>query len=212
MRPRFTYLSGHVCEAILGARPDLGVILTPQTGYKVDLATTPWAADNGCFSSPELFRLDSYLVWLAARRFWRDTCLFATAPDVLGDARATWLRSAPILREIRDLGLPAALVAQDGLEGMAVDWDAFDVLFIGGSTSWKLSHHAKVLTARAKQQGKSVHMGRVNGVRRMQTALMWGCDSADGTYLAYGPDKNVPRLCHFLDSLERSPPLNFAGA
>ena len=38
-----------------------------------------------------------------------------------------------MLELIRVIGLPAALVAQDGLEAMAIDWDAFDVLFSGGS-------------------------------------------------------------------------------
>ena len=58
-------------------------------------------------------------------------CLFATAPDVVGDAQAT-LRRAYMLGWIRYAGLPAALVAQDGLEHLAIPWDDFDALFLGG--------------------------------------------------------------------------------
>ena len=83
-----------------------------------------------------------------------------------GDAAATLTRSAPFLPAIRALGYPAALVAQDGLEDLDVPWDDFDVLFIGGSTEWKLGPHARALAAEAKARGKGVHMGRVNSQRR----------------------------------------------
>jgi hypothetical protein len=76
-------------------------------------------------------------------------CLFATAPDVVGDAQAT-LRRAYMLGWIRYAGLPAALVAQDGLEHLATPWDDFDALFLGGSTAWKLGPAARALSARRK--------------------------------------------------------------
>lgn len=206
------YLSGVIRAALLGLRPDLGVIVTPHMGNRLDLTSTPWAADNGCFAKPALFTLDGYLAWLDARRYAAPTCLFATAPDVLGDAEATWERSRPVLPLIRALGLPAALVAQDGAESMDLDWPAFDVLFLGGSTAWKLSHHAKILTRQAKSHGKRVHMGRVNSFTRLQTAAMWGCSSADGTFLAFGPDLNVPRLIAWLDGHATAPVFNFGAA
>jgi hypothetical protein len=46
--------------------------------------------------------------------------------------------------------------------------------------------------------GKGTHMGRVNSNRRLQYAATIGCDSADGTYLAFGPDQNLPRLLWWL--------------
>jgi hypothetical protein len=180
-------------------------------GNKVDLLRTKWGADNGCFAKPELFDAAVYLKWLRDRQYAAHNCLFATAPDVVGDAQATWVQSAPYFPIIRGMGFPAALVAQDGLEDMQIDWDAFDVLFLGGSTKWKLSHHAKLLTREAKARGKWVHMGRVNSRLRIQTAAMWGCDSADGTFLAFGPDKNIPRLLAWLDSLKQEPVFNFGA-
>jgi len=120
------------------------------------------------------------------------------APDVVGDAEATLKRSMPWLAYIRELGFPAALVAQDGLEAMEVPWDDFDVLFIGGSTDWKLSDHAHALTLEAKRRGKWVHMGRVNSQVRLRRAALTGCDSADGTFIAFGPDVNLPRVLGWL--------------
>ena len=66
-------------------------------------------------------------------------CLFAAAPDVVGDAAATLQRSERMLDWIRYAGFPVAFVARDGLEHLTVPWDDFDALFIGGSTSWKLA-------------------------------------------------------------------------
>jgi hypothetical protein len=205
------YLSGVVHPLVIEARADLGVMLTPRMANRVDLSRTAWAADTGCFADPEGFDRPRYLDFLAERRAYASTCLFATAPDVVGDAATTWARSEPVLPMIRQAGFPAALVAQDGLEAMPIEWEAFDVLFLGGSTAWKLSSRARDLTREAKARGKLVHMGRVNSLRRLRMAAMKGCDSADGTFLAFAPDHNVPRLIRWLDSLRAAPVLNFGA-
>src|SRR6187549_2870522 len=83
--------------------------------------------------------------------------LFAVAPDVVADARATAARSAPWLQPIRSLGIRAAFVAQDGMEYEPVDWDSFDALFIGGSTEWKLGPEARAFSSEAKARGKWLH-------------------------------------------------------
>lgn len=206
------YLSGVIRPEIMDIRADLGVLLTPIGAHRCDLGRTTWAADTGCFTKPDAFVRDGYLGFLRERAHWRSTCLFATAPDVVGDPAATWARAAPVLPLIRDLGFRAALVAQDGIERMTVPWSAFDVLFLGGSTAWKLSHHAKVLTAAAIRQGKTVHMGRVNSLTRLQTAAMWGCASADGTFLAFAPTENIQRMLRWLDAIRCEPVMNFGAA
>ncbi|MFF9040515.1 hypothetical protein ACF090_34190 [Streptomyces sp. NPDC014892] len=86
-------------------------------------------------------------------------------------------------------------------------WDAFDVLFLAGSTEWKLGAVAERLAREAKARGKGVHMGRVNSRTRLGIAEWFGCDSADGTYLAYGPDRNLPRLLRWIDELDGRPSL-----
>lgn len=181
------------------AQPDTAVHLQPRY-YRA------WAADNGCYSRGERFRLDAYLAWLVGLGC-RETCLFATAPDVVADARATWERSRYVLPVLRALGYRAALVAQDGAEAMRLDWSTFDALFIGGSTAWKLSEAAYALIGEAKGRGKWVHVGRVNSLRRLRAAAFAGADSADGTFLKVAPDINLPRMLRWLDALARQPHL-----
>ncbi|WP_405928098.1 hypothetical protein OG554_05250 [Streptomyces griseus] len=41
----------------------------------------------------------------------------------------------------------------------------------------------------------------------MGIAEWFGCDSVDGTFLAYGPDKNLPKLLSWLDELDGRPSL-----
>jgi hypothetical protein len=98
-----------------------------------------------------------------------------------------------MLEQIRAQGWPAAVVAQDGMLPGWNRWDEIDALFIGGSTEWKLSGTAARIVFEALDHGKHVHMGRVNSRRRATYAEWLGCHSADGTFLAFAPDKNLVR-------------------
>lgn len=169
----------------------LGQMVTPDTGNRIEPGAT-WALDNGCFSAR----------WTAKR--WEATldrhqgvpgCLFAVVPDVVADASGTdvmWRRwwSAPKRR-----GYRVAYVAQDGCRHIPLGAGA---LFIGGSTAWKLGAHARRAVREAHRRGMWVHMGRVNSARRMRYAADIGCDSVDGTFLAFGPNQNLPRLTRWL--------------
>lgn len=181
------------------AQGEIGMLTTPAEWRSPSNAKV-WAADNGCFGA--CYPGDvGWVAWLRKHAGIAGRCLFATAPDVVGDAAATLARSAPHLAVIRALGYPAALVAQDGLEHLVVPWDDFDALFIGGSTEWKLSREAAGLAVEAKRRGKHLHMGRVNSRRRWSYAEHLGCDSVDGTFLAFGPDVNLRRLRRWTDQL-----------
>lgn len=177
----------------------LGQIVTPAAGNKL-LPGVQWCADNGVFGGTYPGD-EKYLMWLGKRTWSADRCRFAVAPDVVCDAAATLVRSKPMLPEIRRLGLPAALALQNGIENLRVPWDDFDVAFLGGDTDWKIGPHARELTTEAHARGKWVHMGRVNSRRRLQIAAQMGCDSADGTYVANGPDTNLPKLLGWLGEL-----------
>lgn len=155
-----------------------------------------WCADNGCFT--DAWDEERWWAWLVANAHRCDSCAFATAPDVVGDAVASHAKSAPWLAKIRALGYPVAYVLQDGAESVDLPWSEFDVAFIGGTTEWKLGPHARRLTAEAKRLGKWVHMGRVNSERRLRYAQAIGCDSADGTHLTFAPDVNLPRVLMWL--------------
>jgi hypothetical protein len=174
----------------------LGMIATPAQGNLVPDGAA-WCSDNGCFGDGYPGD-DGYLAFLGDRKALQARCAFAVAPDVPFDMRASLARSVPMLARIRRLGYPVALAAQNGAEDMTLPWDAFDVLFLGGDTAWKLGPHARQLTAQARQHGKPVHMGRVNSLRRLRYADAIGCDTADGTFLAFGPDVNLPELLGWL--------------
>lgn len=189
-----------VVAAMIAQR--LGYIDTPAQGNKRPGDVT-WCADNGCFS--DKWDEDKWWSFLVANANRSDTCQFAVAPDVVGDAQKSHARSWPWLRKIRDLGYPVAYVAQDGLERLTVPWGDFDVLFIGGTTEWKLGPHARRLITEAKVHGKWVHMGRVNSERRYRYAAAVGCDSADGTYLTFGPNRNLPNLLAWIRGLDQEP-------
>jgi len=256
------YLSGAVRSELVGD-PRLGIIVNPDMGNRIP-ADVPFALDNGVFGAWRRgvrHETDNWLRWLDKQP--RDNCLFAVAPDIIG-ADSCWESfdySYPFLRRIRDLGFPAALVAQDVFNmiddshfdddtGDNLDriWneddslkDFFDVLFIGGTlvcsddgpaldpsrrppggcdsriltpgssrchvcggdaVEWKETAECAEVIGWAKAAGKRVHMGRVNSYRRFAIAAGFECDSVDGTFLAYGPDKNLPILRSWFHRLE----------
>lgn len=183
----------------------LGYIDTPLQGNKRPSGVT-WCADNGCFND-KTFDEQRWWRWLEKNSHDAPTCKFATAPDVLGDHEKTLERSRPWLKRIRQLGYPAAFVAQDGATVDNVPWEEFDALFVGGSNEFKLGEEAKELIIEAQNREKWVHVGRVNSRRRYLafaslTARSDGEDpkaSCDGTYLVFGPSVNLPKLLSWIE-------------
>lgn len=186
------------------AEAGIGIMRTPASGDARDCvgAFPVWAADNGCYTQGDAFDLDAYLAWLEVMRLEAGHCLFATAPDVVGDASSTWERSRDVLPQIRALGYRAALVAQNGIQQTVIEWASFDCLFIGGTDDWKLdpSIHELVIDARAR--GKWVHIGRVNSWRRLARFLLAGADSADGSTVAFNTARYVPEVLRWAHRLK----------
>lgn len=178
----------------------IGYIDTPLQGNKRP-AGVVWCADNGCFS--DKWDQEKWWTWLDANAHAAESCLFAVAPDVVGDAWRSHIKSLPWLAKIKALGYPVAYVLQDNAEKHPIPWHDFDVAFVGGTTEWKLGPAARELVAEAKRRGKHVHMGRVNSQRRFEYARAIGCDSADGTFLTFGPDTNLPRLLAWMRNGEQ---------
>ncbi|MHB1773396.1 MAG: hypothetical protein ACYCST_16980 [Acidimicrobiales bacterium] len=233
-RGRPIFLSGVECAATAELEAeghDVGLLIQPDSHLEAKaLGYRLWAADNGCFAKGASFDTDSWFSWVAslpgvtAARFGcagaayesrlmspgtecpeASGCLFVVAPDVLGDAEATWRRSEPWFDLVRSLGFPVALVAQDGAESHAAMWDEserWDCLFLGGSTKWKLSEDARSCVHEAQVSAKWTHMGRVNSLRRLRTAAAWDLDSVDGTYLRFGPSANGRKLRGWLEHID----------
>src|SRR5215510_16564778 len=89
------YLTGVNHELTLEAhRDDLGLLGTPDGSTANKRFDYPyWAADNGCFKEVFGGKWDEgkWLAWL--ERMTPKNCLWATLPDVVGDATATYWRS-----------------------------------------------------------------------------------------------------------------------
>lgn len=199
------YLSGKKTQCT----DQIGVMLSYNAGKQSTKGHTLFAADNGCFAQADKYSDDGFLNWLD--RLERKGCLFATAPDVVGDAVATKERAYPMLPRLKKLGFKAAYVCQDGESPNTISWSEMDAIFIGGSTKWKLSQSAVALVAEAKRHKKWVHMGRVNSFKRMRLAAAIGCDSVDGTYLAFEPNIRREKIEQWIAMLNSQPLLDLRG-
>lgn len=200
------YLTGGCSENNVAEfrRLGVGLMLTPHIHRRHTYGLV-YAVDTGCFKNPDSFDLAAYLARLADWAELNGPPLFVTAPDVVGDPDETWARSKNVLPVLRHKGYQAALVAQDGLTDPP--WDEFDCLFVGGTTTWKLSEPAYQLAAEASRRGKWTHMGRVNSARRYRAAKAAGYHSADGTYVGFGPDIRLPDVARWLDQGRHQPGL-----
>lgn len=156
----------------------------------------PWACDNGSFNVFDEPRFVQMMDRLANQPY----CHFVAAPDVVwnkwpapsdgtryGDRHLSaiqtiekFLKWAPFIRE---RGLPAAMVAQDGLERYDADipWDQLDAWFVGGSDAWKTGAESEHYIREAQRRGLWTHIGRVSGKDRIRWCLAVGASSFDGS-------------------------------
>ena len=158
----------------------------------------PWAADNECFTKE--FNVTRFLDWLERMEPYRDTCLFVAVPDVVGDARATLERWMEMAWQVD--AWPVAFVAQDGQEDMPFP-ESFDVLFIGGTTKWKMGSGALECIRRGQALGTRIHIGRVNWYKRYRyfAGLPGGEDfTCDGTRQRFeGIDKATEAWATYME-------------
>jgi hypothetical protein len=182
----------------------LGAMMHPRDTKPRRLRGIWFALDNGAFTG---FDVDVWLRAVTAWRPYRDRCLFVTAPDVVANATETRRLADVWLPAIAELGYPPAYAAQDGTTEADVPWEQIAVLFVGGSTEWKLSTAATDLVGAARARGIHAHLGRVNSLRRLRYARDVGYLSADGTFITYAPTENLERITVWLDRLAATPNL-----
>jgi len=187
---------------------NFGVMISPQVGFwRHSLSKMWWAGDNGRFKSPDKWVESKWLDWMAGLVQYQPRCLFMVCPDVLSDPVATNDYLLFYSGVIRQLGYKVAYVSQDGADQHEIDWNLLDCLFIGGSTEWKLSEASYELAREAHDRHKWVHMGRVNGLRRVKAAQAAKVDSVDGTYIAFEPGSRVQKVVDWLTETGAQPAL-----
>lgn len=175
--------------------PKIGALLRPGNGNR-PVPGMLWAADNGAFSG---FDAQAFSAMLERFR-GVPGCLWVAAPDVVGDAAGTDALFDVWEPRIRSMGFPVAYVAQDGL--VAVPWSRCECLFIGGSTSFKMGRTAEAAAREAKRRAKSLHIGRVNSLRRLAYAQQIGADTVDGSGFSAFPDKRIPLALRWIAKVE----------
>jgi len=172
-------------EYIARYQHDFWQLRTPLTRYA--LSGQPYGLDNGCFTTFHERRWMKLLddAKKAAPKF---VCL----PDIVGDAR----RTLELFSKFQDItvGLPRALVLQDGIGQLPIPWNDLDAVFVGGSDAFKVSPEAIAACKTAKILKKWVHVGRVNTAGR---AANWMdlADSLDGS--------GISRYDHMLEDVLR---------
>ena len=166
-----------MCATELGC--DVEQLFTPLTRRNPQQPERRFAMDNGAFAR---FEPEGFLKMLEKHRPNRDLCRFVAAPDVVGSARRTlecFANWQPKLAE-----WPVAFVCQDGQEHLEIPWNHCAVVFIGGTTEWKMSRHAAHIVKAAGVMGKWCHVGRINTPGRYEYFKDLGADSCDGTGLS----------------------------
>lgn len=147
----------------------------------VDPAGLPYALDNGrypCYSAGKPWDEGKYRKLLARPGKVGYPPAWAAVPDVVGDRAATlreWGRWHP---ELKQLGVPLALVVQDGMSTSLVRAvrPAPDVVFVGGTTRWKWATAFYWC-----REFPRVHVGRVNTLKLLWLCHRVGAESTDGT-------------------------------
>jgi hypothetical protein len=147
----------------------------------------PWIFDNGAFVDFIKGReFDGPQFEDCIRRIMlKQPCqrpLWCVTPDIVANPKSLgfsvgWRKRLP--NELRWF-----LAIQDGMTPVHVEnalaTAKFDGLFVGGSTDWKNQNAAEwCLFGRGHKL--PVHIGRVNGWKRLQWAVNIGADSVDGT-------------------------------
>lgn len=174
----------------------LGHLTSPATGSAVEsmLATgLPWAADNGAFAGFEPGAFARMVEKVAGQ----PRLLWLACPDVVGDAAGTLRLFEEWMPQLR-WRVPLAFVLQDGQESLPVPWRYLAAVFVGGSTRWKVGGAAARLVEQAKRHGLLAHMGRVNSLRRIRTAIDFGCDTIDGGQFSRWGDVKLERGCQWV--------------
>ena len=161
---------------------DFWQLRTPLTNY-ARAEGIPFGLDNGCYAKFDRRAWDRLL-----EQAETDAPVFATLPDIVGDAARTLDLFRYFLRHTN--GIPRALVLQNGIEHHPIPYEELAAVFIGGDDAFKISKVAINAARAAKILGLWVHVGRVNTAKRLRNWVGLA-DSIDGS--------GISRFDHMLE-------------
>jgi hypothetical protein len=192
--------TGFEAGVIFGQHPTRMAHLHSADKITEPKANFPWSLDNGVFGAftrgvdwseePFYHFLDRYA---SHKPTW------VVVPDSVGNAEKTLHMWGIHNKAVRGFGVPTAFAAQDGMAPSDCPPEA-DMIFLGGSTSWKWQN----LPAFAKFHGKQrIHVGRVNTYRLLWMAHPHAA-SCDGTGWFRGCRKQLQGLRNYLNESSQS--------
>ena len=184
---------GYWCGKYPGA---IGHLYSPG-GFRTPVEWLPYALDNGAWGAHLNGKPWDEALWLDHLRraaLSGQAPLWAVVPDVVGDRAATlelWQEYAP---EVERFGWPLAFAAQDGMTVEDVP-DKAAVVFLGGSTEWKLDNIGPWCEAFPGR----VHVARVNTYYRLRLCHVAGAVSCDGTGWGRGDKRQLAGLHKYIN-------------
>jgi hypothetical protein len=178
--------TGFDCGLLFGRYPDRLAHLHSAERLTEPKRGIPWALDNGvfgAFTAGKEWSEEPFYRYLDAYAAWKPS--WVVVPDSVGNRDKTllmWRQHSPA---VKAFGVPMAFAAQDGMTPADVPTDA-DVVFVGGSTSWKWAN-LRMWTDNFPR----VHVGRVNSRRLLEQAEQAGAESCDGTGWFRDPERTA---------------------
>lgn len=183
----------------------LGHLYSPG-GFRGPYPWLPYAIDNGAYPAWEkkqpwneaaFVELCDRIKWLQQKPRW------IVVPDVVTDKVATLERWNEWEPKLRSYGIPLAFAVQDGMDLTDVPKSA-DVVFVGGTTSWKRQN-----IARFCQVFPRVHVGRINTWKWVWYCHDCGAESVDGTGFFRGDPAQSQGLEDYLKTVAGKAPRSY---
>lgn len=190
--------------------PDkLGWLMGPSS-YKPPRHGVAFALDNDAFKAfrdKTAYDFDAWFRFLDKVSKSEIEPMWALVPDVVANREETleqWHKYSP---SIKARGWHTALAVQDGMDELDVLPLLPDVVFVGGTTEWKW----KTAHLWCKEMSR-VHVGRVNGKKRLWHCQNIGAESCDGSgwFMGTTCGREARQLEAWLENPEPHPELQFA--
>jgi hypothetical protein len=190
--------AGGMVHYLAGRFPgQIGWLLAPDN-FKEPRRWLPYAIDNGKFAAwgneqnfggktetSSEWTEDKFFDLLDRCKLSRYKPMWVAVPDEVGNKEETLWLWDHFENKIRRYGWPLAFVAQDGMKPRDVPKTA-DIVFIGGSTTWKWRSVAEFVASFPR-----VHVGRVNWVDKLEYCEAIGVESCDGTGFFKGGEDSI---------------------
>lgn len=186
---RLFYYAGYTFSMPLGEQSEWcsGVVTTPRYIDRcLRECDLPVVIDNGAFpawrnGTPLTLEKQLDGIFECADKAG-DRVIHVIAPDVIGNARATWSRICASLDELREFWPRLLLPMQEGVDTARMVDLALGIgagLFVGGAT--KLWKRRQVERVRAVSEDVFLHVGRISKKSELSHAAWCGVDSFDTT-------------------------------